>query len=205
MSLRLAVAAWSLAFAAPAAADLFKCVGADGKVTYQAEACLDTAQERRLKTPMAEASEAGPAGVGLIDVNQAARRISSRQGRPTVVLLYATTCPRSQRMFGDFAALANQYRARGVQFVVLSVDETETVSRIPAFLASRNASFDPVAVKPWVPGSLTRAMSTVGIDVAATWNMPLLVLRDAQGRVLSNTDAAEDLSGLRASLEKLTR
>jgi hypothetical protein len=205
MGLRLAVAALSLAFAAPAAADLFKCVAPDGKVSYQAEPCLDKAQERRLKTPVAEPAEAGPAGVGLIDVNQAARRITARQGRPTVVLLYATTCPRSQRMFGDFAVLANQYRARGVEFVVLSVDDEENFSHIPAFLASRRASFEPVAIKPWAPGNLTRAMATAGIEVAPSWNMPLIALRDAEGRVLRNSDGAEDLSGLRASLEKLTR
>src|SRR6187399_3389199 len=110
---RAAAAAFVLVFSGAACADLFKCVGKDGKVSYQNEACPDATQERRIKAPVADAAEAGPNGVSLIDVNQAARRISNRQGRPTVVLLFGIHCPLSKRMFPDFVALANQYRSRG--------------------------------------------------------------------------------------------
>src|SRR5205814_10052499 len=46
-------------------ADLFKCVGVDGKVAYQAEPCAAAAQEKRIRTT-AEAGEIGPNGVELL-------------------------------------------------------------------------------------------------------------------------------------------
>lgn len=46
-----AAAALIIAITTPASADLFKCVGKDGKVAYQAEPCADATQERRIKAP----------------------------------------------------------------------------------------------------------------------------------------------------------
>ncbi|HUP30837.1 MAG TPA: DUF4124 domain-containing protein [Usitatibacter sp.] len=201
MGLRLAVAAFVMLIAGPAWADLFKCVGKDGRVTYQAEPCADVSQEQRLKAPMAEAAEAGPDGVSLISVSQAARRISSRVGKPTVVLLYATTCPLTRRMFPEFVALANRYRTRGVEFVVLSTDDERDFPHVAEFLAERKAPFEAVAIKPWAPGNLTRAMAPLGIEVGSTWTRPLLAVRDRSGRVVRQADAAVDLSWLGAALD----
>jgi hypothetical protein len=200
---RAVAATFLFALSAPASADLFKCVGKDGKVSYQAEACSDATQERRIKAPVAEAAEAGPNGVSLIDVSQAARRIANRQGRPTVVLLYGIHCPLSKRMFPEFVALANRYRARGIDFVVLSTDEPEEFGSVPSFLAQRKAPFEAVAIKPWMPGNLTRAMAPLGIDVASTWTRPLVAVRDRDGKVIRQWEAAVDLAPLRATLERL--
>ena len=46
-----------------ACADLFKCVGKDGKVSYQAEACAEPAGEKRLRTPTGGSSGNGPSEV----------------------------------------------------------------------------------------------------------------------------------------------
>src|SRR4029450_12513821 len=80
----------ALALAATnAGADLFKCVGTDGKTAYQAEPCAATASEKRIRTA-AESGEIGPNGVELIDVGQTARRIARHRRRPSVVLLSST-------------------------------------------------------------------------------------------------------------------
>jgi Domain of unknown function (DUF4124) len=51
------------AFAAgDACADLYKCVGKDGKVSYQGEPCPSSTSERRLRAPAAGASAEGPSG-----------------------------------------------------------------------------------------------------------------------------------------------
>ena len=205
MVLRAAAAAIVFALAGPAGAQLYKCVGKDGKVSYQAEACAESTREQRLKVPVAESAEIGPGGVSRIDVNQAARRIASRQGRPTVVLLYSTTCSLSQRMFPEFVALAGQYRARGVDFVVLSTDDEDEHGAVPGFLTARKAPFEPVAIKDWQPGELTRAMAPVGIEIRSTWTRPLVAVRDRNGRVVRQSEAEVDLSGLRTALDKLVR
>ena len=205
MRLRFVIVALACITSVPAAADLFKCAGKDAKVTYQAEPCADLTQEQRLKAPIAEAAQAGPDGVSIIDVNQAARRISSRTGKPTVVLLYATTCPLTRRMFPEFVSLANRYRTRGVEFVVLSIDDENDFSHVTEFLAARDAPFDSVAIKPWAPGNLARAMAPLGIEVGSSWTLPLLAVRDRNGRVVRQSEAAVDLSWVRAELDKLGR
>ena len=55
-----------LAAAFAARADLYKCVGKDGKVSYQAEACEEGAGTKRLRTPVGP-SGGGMSGSGLKD------------------------------------------------------------------------------------------------------------------------------------------
>jgi hypothetical protein len=199
------VVALAVALSGSASAQLYKCVGTDGKVAYQAEPCAENAREQRLKAPIAETAEAGPGGVSLIDVNQAARRISSRVGRPTVVLLYSTTCPLSRQMFPEFVAITNQYRARGIDFIVLSTDEEEQFADVAPFLSMHKLSMEPVAIKRWASGDLIRALAPLGIEIGSTYTRPLVAVRDASGRVVRKTEATTDLSGLRRTLDSLAR
>ena len=198
-----AVIAVVAASSLPASADLFKCVGKDGKVAYQSDPCADASAEKRIKAPIADSVERGPGGTGLIDVSQAASRIRNRQGRATVVMLYSTTCSLSQRVFPEFVAVANQYRARGIDFVVLSTDDAEHFGDVPAFLSKRKAPFEPVAIKPWASGSLKSSLSSVGIEIAMDWTRPLIAVRDRSGKVVRKTEGVTDLGGLRATLDKL--
>ena len=189
-----------------AGADLFKCVGTDGRTAYQAEPCAQAAQEKRIRTTTtAQAGEIGPNGVELLDVTQTAQRIASQRGRPSVVLLYSTTCPLSRQMFPEFVAIANRYRARGVDFLVFSTDQEEQFGEVPAFLAERNAPFAPVALKRWAPGSLGRAMSPLGIEVRETWVRPLIAVRDSSGKIIAQGEAVTNLAPLQAALNSLAR
>ena len=196
-------AALGLATTSPRA-DLFKCVGADGKVAYQAEPCAAAAQEKRIRTT-AEAGEIGPNGVELLDVGQTARRIAGQRGRPSVVLLYATNCPLSRQMFPQFVAIANRYRARGVDFLVFSTDDEEQFGRVPAFLSERNAPFPAVAIKPWAPGTLDRAMKPLGIEIGEVYVRPLIAVRDGNGKVIVQGQGVTDLAPLQAALSSLAR
>jgi hypothetical protein len=185
-------------------ADVFKCAGADGKVSYQAEPCAAAAQEKRIRTT-AEPGETGPNGVELLDVGQMARRIAAPRGRPSVVLLYSTTCPLTQQMFPQFVAIANRYRARGVEFLVFSTDEEDQFGRVPAFLSERNAPFRAVAIKQWAPGTLSRTMRPLGIEVRDVWVRPLIAVRDSSGKVVTQGEGVTDLAPLHAALNALAR
>jgi len=203
--MRTALLFLALAAALPAAANLYKCVGKDGKVAYQAEPCAAAQQESRIRTAVPEPAERGPNGVSLVDVRQAAQRVSSRMGRPTVVMLYSTGCSLSQAAFPEFVKLANQYRSRGVDFVVMSTDEEESFGDVPAFLAQRGAPFEPVAIKPWASGDLSRAFAPLGIRIGSTWTRPLIAMRDRDGRVVGKLEGQTDLAPLRAALASATR
>ena len=203
--MRLALFCLAVAATMPAAANLYKCVGKDGKVAYQAEPCAAAQQESRLKTSVPEPAERGPNGVALVDVRQAAQRVSSRLGRPTVVMLYSTGCSLSQAAFPEFVKLANQYRARGVDFVVLSTDEEENFGEVPAFLAQRGAPFEPVAIKRWEAGDLGRAFAPLGIRIGSTWTRPLIAMRDRDGKVVGKMEGQTDLAPLRTALAAAAR
>ena len=190
--------------ATSAGADLFKCVGTDGRIAYQAEPCAAAAAEKRIRTT-AEPGETGPNGVELLDVGQTARRIAGQRGRPSVVLLYATTCPLTRQMFPQFVAIANRYRARGVDFLVYSTDDEGQFGRVPAFLSERNAPFPAVAIKPWVPGSLDRAMKPLGIEIGEVYTRPLIAVRDSNGKVVVQGQGVTDLAPLQSALNSLVR
>ena len=145
------------------------------------------------------------AGVDAVDVVDMARRISQRTGRPSVVLLYATTCPLSQQMFPEFVAVFKEYQRRGGDFLVFSTDKAENAYWIPVFLSKHGANFAPVLVRPWAPGSLDRALSPLGIQVGSTWTRPLVAVRDRDGRVIGQSQGVTDLSGVRAALDAVTR
>ena len=52
---------------------------------------------------------------------------------------------------------------------------------------------------------LTRAMAPLGIEIRKTWTRPLVAVRDRDGRVVRQSEAEVDLSGLRTALDKLVR
>jgi len=142
--------------------------------------------------------------VEKIDVTEAARRIGLQSGRPTVLLLYATTCSLSQEMFPRFVELADEYQARGVTFLVFSTDQPKNAYWIPEFLAQNKASFSPVMIRPWPSGDLGRALRTVGIHIGSTWTRPLVVVIDRDGRVVMQTNGETDLSPLRSAIARVT-
>ena len=203
--MRTALLCLALAAALPAGAQLYKCVAKDGKVAYQAEPCAAAAQESRIKTATPEAVERGPGGVALIDVEQMARRIEARRGRPTVVMLYSTTCSLSQQAFPQMVALAREYRAKGVEFVVLSTDSEKNFDEVPPFVSKAGGAFEPVAIKPWPSGNLKRALGTVGIEIGMDWTRPLVALRDRDGKVVRKGEGVTDLAPLRSALATVTR
>ncbi len=190
--------------ATDAGADLFKCVGKDGRTSFQADPCPAAADEKRIRTG-AERGETGPNGVEMIDVAQAVKRISGQRGRTSVVLLYATTCPLSQQMFAEFVSIANRYRSRGVDFLVFSTDDEDEIGAVPAFLSACNASFPPVAIKPWPEGTFGRAMTPLGIEIRGTWTRPLIAVLDAKGKVVIQGQGVTDLSRLPLALDALVR
>ena len=91
-------------------------------------------------TGLAGASPAvAETGVEALDVRQVSDRLIQRTGRPSLVVLYATSCPLSRQVFPSLVSLTAEYRERGVDVFAFSVDKESTADRIPAFLASHGA------------------------------------------------------------------
>ena len=133
---------------------------------------------------------------------EAAALVGSQRGRPTVVILYGTGCPRSPRDVSGFAALAERHAARDVSFLAFASDRV--AEDVPGFLAQYGgAPFAPAHIKRWGPGQMAAAMATIGLQLPQPWNMPHVAVIDASGQVVGEWDAATDLRAIDATLRSL--
>jgi thiol-disulfide isomerase/thioredoxin len=131
-----------------------------------------------------------------ITVEQAVARIRVVAGGPALVVFYKTTCPLSQAMFPSLVALAREQGGAGVAFLVFSVDAEDSRQAVPGFLADHSAPFSGVWVKRWSPGTFMRAMAEVGIVVGSEWTTPLVAVRAADGRIITQAEGPTNVSGL---------
>jgi thiol-disulfide isomerase/thioredoxin len=138
--------------------------------------------------------------VEQITVTTLAERIARPVGRPSMVVLYATTCPMSQAMMPQLGALVRQYRDQ-VDFQAYSTDDDEDVTWIARFLEETSTPLAAIHVKKWAPGGLNAALSPLGIRVGDTWTRPLLVIRNLSGRIVAQGQGIGDLTPLKQSLE----
>ncbi len=148
-----------------------------------------------------EASSNAGGGVASFSPFEAAALVGSQRGRPTVVILYGTGCPRSQVMFPGFAALADRHAARDVSFLAFASDRV--AEDVPGFLAQYGASFAPAHIKRRGQGQMAAAMATIGLQLPAPWNLPHVAVIDASGQVVGEWDAATDLRAIDAALRSL--
>jgi hypothetical protein len=133
-------------------------------------------------------------------VEQVAARVAQPRQRPSIVLLYGTTCPITRSMFADFAALARRHPE--IDVLAFATD-AENANDIPAFLKQNAAAFAPQYIHEWQAGALTRAMAPLGITVGSTFTLPLLAVRDAAGRVVKQGDGFTDMAAVERSLALL--
>lgn len=152
--------------------------------------------------PLQSASAETRAGVEVLDIYQAASRIEQSK-RPTVILLYGIGCSLSRNLFPDFVALAKEYQGRGVDFLVFSTDPENNIGHIPDFLSRHNAPFSPVWIKRWEPGTLSKALTAIGIDIGSSWTRPLVAVRDTQGRIVAQDQATDNLDFVRDALDEM--
>ena len=180
---------------------LYKCTK-DGKTSYQDAPCPDEAVSKQMKnlSPAADRETAG--GVQTIDVDTAARRIRNSSG-PTVLVLYSSKCPVCQEMFPQLSELARNAQGRGITWEVLSTDDPGDAEQVGPFLAQTRAPFPPVLLRPSPPGTLSRAMEPLGINIGTQWAKPFVAVRDKNGKVMVQGEGMAELSQVRGALDAI--
>lgn len=124
-----------------------------------------------------------------ISVEQAARLVADQRGRPTMVMIFSSHCPRSTRIFPDFVRLAERERYR-VDTLAFTRDE---VDELDAFLFRFHPQFELYSVQPSQPGEYSRAMSRVGVHFGRVIRLPLIAVLDAGGRPMAKWEAVSDI------------
>jgi hypothetical protein len=151
--------------------------------------------------PRVRAHLMGPGdGVTAMSAVDAANIVKSSTGRPTVVLLYATTCPLSRAMFPEFAEFSRRAQDAGAQVLAFSTDELVDAHKVPAFLTLHGDQVAPYWIRPWAKGELNAAFAGTGILVGTPWTRPLLAVRAADGHILYETQGSQEVAAAEASL-----
>ena len=181
-------------------AQLFKCTGADGKVAYQDSPCATGVTQKKMTEIRSEVLDANAGGLGLTDVDGAARSFGESRGSVTVLVLYSSQCPLCRQVMPELSAMARDTEGR-VQWKAFSVDNLEDQPGLPEYLAQTRAPFAAVALRPWPAGNLARAFSSQGVTLSDSFSRPFIAVRDRTGKITFQADGLGQLSGVRAAID----
>ena len=167
----------------------------------QQQGASDVAQSSRVERPAETRASVGPdTSVVAMSANEVPGQLVRYVNRPTVTVLYATTCSNSKRMMPGIARLARDYGGGVADFAAISTDDAEDAYYVREFLRMNGAPFSPLWVRPWVPGTLSEAIRSTGINVGSTFTLPMIIVRDSKGQLVSVSQGMADLSALEGYL-----
>jgi len=113
-----------------------------------------------------------------IDLAGLEQRIEAERGRVVVVNFWATWCEPCREEFPDLVALDRRYRARGLTFLSVSLDDpAERDTQVKKFLAEQKPSF---AVFVKTAGDPDQFIN--GVDPAWSGVLPATFIYDRQGQ-----------------------
>ncbi|MFL6229255.1 MAG: TlpA family protein disulfide reductase [Pyrinomonadaceae bacterium] len=121
------------------------------------------------------------------------------QARPLLVNFWATWCDPCRAEFPDLVKINEDYRARGLQFVVVSGDDvSEIKTGVPQFLQQMKAPMPAYLLNvPDMEAAINAVDTTWGGDMPATY------LYDREGHVVFKHFGRVDPKELRAALDKV--
>lgn len=101
-------------------------------------------------------------------------KIESLRGSIAVINFWATWCGPCKEEMPRFAKLKDEYAAKGVRFVAISVDEPKDRKKIEPFLKLQN-----IDMEVWVGGNLDM-LSRAGLGNV----LPATIIVDQQGEII---------------------
>lgn len=119
--------------------------------------------------------------------------------RPLLINFWATWCDGCREEFPDLVKIDNDYRAKGLNFISVTLDEvTDIKTRVPDFLKEMNAKMPVVLLNVSDPEPAIHA-------VDQTWDgaLPATYLYDKDGKVVYKHFGVIKPAELRSALDKL--
>jgi hypothetical protein len=132
-----------------------------------------------------------------ISAAAAASLVSSRRGRPVVVMIYRPTCGLSRALFPQMAQAAS-----AVEWPEVMAFSSAPAEDFADFPAAGAAPFRTQAIF-WEPGELTSAMATIGVVVPRTFLHPLVAVFNSQGEVVGQWQGLTSLAPIAAAVSSL--
>jgi hypothetical protein len=127
-----------------------------------------------------------------LTVLEAADRIRSKRGTPTLVILYETWSQSGRGpTLTTLAALADSAKTAGIEVLAFCIDQYEQpLGDLPDLLRRQKAPFAAVHLYQWWPGMLIAAMESAGAHIEPPFTPPVYMLVGRDGRSLGGGDQA---------------
>jgi thiol-disulfide isomerase/thioredoxin len=122
----------------------------------------------------------------------------SKQSRPLLVTFWATWCDPCREEFPDLVQIDKDYKARGLEFVIISLDDPGDIKTgVPQYLQKMHAAMPAYLLNVADPEPAIK-------EVDATWTggLPATFLFDAQGQIVFKHMGRILPGELRAALDK---
>ena len=127
---------------------------------------------------------------------------SRERPRPLLVNFWATWCGPCRVEFPELVKLDREYRAKGLDFVLVSVDDKPLIdTRVPEFLAGYEAAMPSYLLD--LPGRRAKARAVRQIAPRFADAYPFTLLFDRRGRLVYQKHGVVDGRVLRAQIEKV--
>jgi thiol-disulfide isomerase/thioredoxin len=125
-------------------------------------------------------------------------RRDSKQARPLLVNFWATWCDPCRDEFPDLVQIDKDYKARGLEFVTVSLDDPSDIkTSVVHFLQTMHSSMPAYLLNVVDPEP-----SIKGVDADWGGGLPATFLFDAQGRVVFRHMGRIQPAELRIALDK---
>ena len=120
--------------------------------------------------------------VRRVTVNELPRLLVMDRGKNVIMLLYQTTCVRSQALVPFAIDLAAKAADRDVVIRAFATDAQP--SGIGPFARAVVLPHEPLQLGKWRSGALIAALEPLGVKVPKEWWSPFIAVFDREGRVL---------------------
>ncbi|HEX8748277.1 MAG TPA: TlpA disulfide reductase family protein [Pyrinomonadaceae bacterium] len=122
-----------------------------------------------------------------------------REGRPLLVNFWATWCEPCRAEFPDLVRIDNEYRARGLDFITVSIDDVSEINTgVPGFLKEMRAQ-----MPAYLLNTTEQDAAIQFVDPRWAGSLPATFLYDAQGKVVFKHLGRIKPGELRAAIDKV--
>jgi thiol-disulfide isomerase/thioredoxin len=129
---------------------------------------------------------------------------STDASRPVLVNFWATWCDPCRDEFPDFVKIDADYRSRGLDLVVISMDDlVDMTSAVPRFLGDMKAKMPAYLLIAKDEGAFLESITAVSSKDDAVVGLPVTILFDASGKIAYKRSGRIKPDVLRTEIDKL--